>query len=505
MKVKGMSLCGLWLLLFSLITFPLFAQQQDIEITRRDIIKYGTESEIASLVNSLRTENADYLDEELIAIAQNSKNTKIVSSVFAFFGEREKNGLESRAIKAVIERDDEINDTVFAAIDYLGRVKSADAVPVLIKLIDTEERRFLNNGFRALGRAGAANRQTANEAAEFLIDYYENRTPADESKREIITAIGATGSLLGIDLLSDIAKETAERAPLRIAAVDALSKIGDKKCLDPIISCITANDPNVRSAAVAALGPFSGSEVDNAILEAFRDSYYRSRIAAAQASRTRRLSTAVPFLKFRAERDEVPAVREESIRALGEIGNTEANETLKTLFEERKNSDRLRILSADMLMKNVPDENFNKVVQEMDDAKRRNQTGLFNGLLKVVGEASLFGDTSEISIVTSRFLKTGTVIEKLFALDMIANNNLRGFNEDINTLTQDRNETIARKARRTLEALEDYSSGKKQRAKPRENTPAVQRTVSNEQITVVNEQAAAGNEQTTESNEQTTE
>ncbi|MCL2175271.1 MAG: HEAT repeat domain-containing protein [Treponema sp.] len=483
MKVKGMSLCGLWLIIFSFITFPVFAQQQDIEKNRRDTIKYGTENEIASLVNSLRTENADYLDEELITIAQDSKNSKIVSSIFAFFGEREKNGLESRAIKAVNERDGESNDTVIAAIDYLGRIKSADAVPDLIKLIDTEERRFMNNGFRALGRAGASNRQTANEAAEFLIDYYENRTPSDDLKREIITAIGATGSSLGIDLLSDIAKDTSERIPLRIAAVDALSKIGDQKCLDPIIISVSANDPNVRSAAVAALGPFSGIEADNAILEAFRDSYYRSRIAAAQASRTRRLAAAVPFLKFRAERDEVPAVREESIRALGEIGNAEANETLKTIFEERKNSDRLRILSADMLMKNIPDENFDKLVQEMDDARRRNQTGLYNGLLKVVGEASLFGDTAEIANITSRFLKTGTVIEKLYALDMIANNNLRGFNEDINTLTQDRNETIARKARRTLEALEDYSSGKRQRAKPRENTPPVQRTVDTEQTT----------------------
>ena len=468
MKVKGMSLCGSWLLLFSLITFPVFAQQQDIEKTRRDIIKYGTESEIASLVNSLRTENTDYLDDELITIAENSRNTSIIKSIFVFFSEREKEGLESRAIKAINEREDETNDTVLAAIDYLGRVKYADAVAVLIKLIDTEERRFLSNGFRALGRAGSANSRTADEAAEFLIDYYENRSPGDENKREILTAIGAAGSSLGIDILSEIAKDTEERVPLRIAAVDALSKIGDAKCVNAVISCVSANDPNVRSAAVAALGPFSGKEVDDAILEAFRDSYYRTRLAAAQASRTRRLKAAVPFLKFRAERDEVPGVREESIRALGEIGSSESNETLKTLFEERKNSDRIRILSADMLMKNVPDENFEKLIQEMDDAKRKNQTGLYNGLLKAVGETAVFGDTAEIANITSRFIKTGTVIEKLYALDMIANNNLRGFSDDLNTLAQDKNESIARKARRTLEALEDYVAGRRQKASPKE-------------------------------------
>jgi len=432
-------------------TIPAFAQ--NAESSRRDIIRYGTETEIANLIQSLRTENTDYLDDELIALAQTSRNQRILSGVFGFFGEREKSGLESRAMKAIVERDDEANETVISAIEYLGRVKSADAVKVIIELLDTEERRFYTVGFRALGRAASADKEAGDETADFLIDFYNNRNPGSDNQREILLAIGTTGSVNGIELLSEIAENEDERIPLRMAALEALSKIGNEQSLNTILKCVSAGDPNVRSAAVGALGPFSTPEVDNAILDALRDSFYRTRLAAAQASRERRLVAAIPFLKFRAENDDVPNVRDEAIRALGAMGNAQANEILEGLFTTRRNSDRIRILAADMIMKNAPDNNFDKLVTELDEAKRTNQTNLYNGLLRIVGETRLSGSKTSIENITRRFMRDGTVIEKLYALDMIANNRLTGFTEEINKLAEDRNESIARRARRTLEAL----------------------------------------------------
>ncbi|MDR2541919.1 MAG: HEAT repeat domain-containing protein [Treponema sp.] len=445
--------CSLWVItIFLFINFPIFAQQ-NTEAARRDIIQFGTETEIASLIQALRSENADFLDDELIALIANTRNQRILTGVFGFFGEREKSGLEERAIRAIVEREDETNETVLSAIDYIGRLKPAEAVPVIIELLNTEESRFMNGGFRALGRAGAVNREVADEAADFLVDFYTYREPAADSRSIIITAIGETGSSLGVPLLVDIATNTDERFPLRVAALGALSKIGDEEGVEAILSNVTTNDPNVRSAAVAALGPFSGEAVDRAILDGFRDSFYRTRIAAAQASRERKLVAAVPFLRFRAERDDVPTVRDEAIRALGAIANEEAIETLDNLFSGRRNTDRVRILSGEMLMKNTGDKNFNRLIIELDEAKRANLTNLYNGLLKIVGETVIQGEKTEIENVAMRFIREGTVIERLYALDMAANNNLTGLREHIITLTKDRNESLARRARRTAEQL----------------------------------------------------
>ena len=409
------------------------------------VIKYGTETEIAALIQTLKNEGSDYLDGEIITLAQNSHNQKILTGAFTFFGDREKRGLEARAIQAITERDEEANETVLAAIDYLGRVQAEQSAEMLRKLLDTKEQRFMNAAFRALGRVSGG----SDDAAEYLIDYYTNREPGDENRRDVIAAIGATGSSKGVEFLSELAIDNEERTALRIAALDSLAKIADPAGLDAVLASASANDPNVRSAAIAALGPFSGDAVDNAILEAFRDSYYRTRIAAAQASRQRKLAAAVPYLKFRAERDEIPNVKDEAIRALGAIGNNEAIPVLESLFTERKNADRVRLLAAENLMQNSPAAYLDRLIVETDEAKQKNQTPLYNGFLKIIGQTQ----TENMEGISRRLMKSGGVIEKSYGLDIAANNGLSGLAEEIKALTADRNESLKRKARRTAEKL----------------------------------------------------
>jgi len=448
---NSISSCGLRLLLF-FIPVLIFSQQNS-ESARRDIIQYGTETEIEGLITSLKAENTDSLDEDLITLAQDSRNHKVLIGIFSFFGDRQKKGLEERALKVISERENETNETVHAAMDYLGKIKCPEAVPVIMELLDTEERRFLSTGFRAISLASSSDKSLADETAEFLIDYYEFREPGSDNRSVLINAIGATGSTVGVELLSNIAVNTDERIPLRMAALDALSKIGNDKGLEAILACVGTNDPNVRSSAIGALGPFTGSEVDKAILDGFRDSYYRSRIASAQAARDRKLESAVPFLKFRAERDDVPNVKDEAIRALGAIANAEALEVLESLFLERKNSERVRVLSADLLMQHTADKNFTRLLIELDEAKSKNQTSIYNGFLRVVGAAVLNENKTEVENLARRFMRNGTVIEKLYGLDMALNNRLASLDAEIITLAKDRNESIARKAGRIAETL----------------------------------------------------
>jgi HEAT repeat protein len=307
---------------------------------------------------------------------------------------------------------------------------------------------LVNPAIRSLGRISGSGSASADTAA-YLIDFYEKNRPDDESRREIVVALGAAGSATAVEFLAGIASNGDERATLRTAALDSLAKIGDPSGLNAVLECISADDPNLRSAAVTALGPFSGSAVDEAILDAFRDSFYRTRSAAAQASRQRKLAAAVPYLKFRAERDEVPAVREDAIRALGAIANDESVIVLESLFTERKNSDRVRIAAGEMLMQVQSDQYLDKFVMELDEAKQKNQTALYNGLLKIIGGTK----GSNMEAITRRLMQNSGVIERSYALDMAANNNLTGLAEEIKVVAKDRNESLAAKARRTLEKM----------------------------------------------------
>jgi HEAT repeat protein len=459
--------------LFSALSLIAQNEPDSTEAVRLNTLKYGTETEIAALIQTLKTEGADYLDNEIIALVENTRNQRILSGAFSFFGEREKNGLEHRAIRAIEERENERNETILASIDYLGRIKDPNAAPVLQKLIEGSERRFVNVSIRAYGRisgsgsgaAASTDASASSDAVEYLIDFYENRVSDDENKREVIVALGATGSSGAVEFLAGIASDNDMKPTLRMVALESIAKIGAatgggvasgsatyggmQAGLDAVLAGVGDGDPNVRAAAVTALGPFSGDAVDAAILDAFRDSNYRSRIAAAQASRQRKLAAAVPYLKFRAERDEVPAVKDDSIRALGAIADGESLKVLESLFTERKNNDRVRILSGEMLMQIDPGKFLDGFVKELDEAKQKNQTALYNGFLKIIGGTK----SSGLEAITLRLMQDKGVVERSYSLDLAANNYLTGLSEEIKRITSDKNESLAAKARRTLEKL----------------------------------------------------
>jgi HEAT repeat protein len=450
---------------------PAAAQVPSQETQRLEIIRYGTDAEIAALIQNIKNENAGYLDKAFTELIETTKNRTILSGLFSYFGDRDKKDLEDRALAALENRDEEAGETVLAAVEYLGKIRSVRAMVPLEELLDAEEQRFMNAAIKALGRSagGSAGEDGAvsagaDEAAEFLIDLYENRETGNENRREIVTALGETGSRQGVSFLSGIAGNEDEGAVLRMAALQSLAKLADDGGLEAVLKAVSSPDPNVRASAVAALGPFPAPEADAAIIEAFRDSFYRTRVAAAQAAAERKLAGAGAYLRYRAERDEVPAVKDEAIKALGAIWNGETKAALEGLFSERKNSDRVRILAAEMLIKYDPDAYTGVVVAELDDAKSKNMNSLYNGILRVLGGAR----SQKIASLAARFFSMGGVVEKSYALDMTANNNLTGLIEEVRKLTDERNGSLSRKAKTILEQLE---GGNARTLNPEQNPP----------------------------------
>jgi HEAT repeat protein len=285
------------------------------------------------------------------------------------------------------------------------------------------------------------------EAAEYLIDYCTNRDIGDENKRLIVVALGDIKSTEGTAFLVNIAENEDEKTPMRMAALEALAKIADPGGLNAITGAVNSKDPNIRATAVAALGPFTGDDAEAAIIEAFRDSYYRTRIAAAKAAGERKLISAIPYLRFRAEHDEVPNVKDEAIKALGLIGGNDAENILKDLFKERKNSDRVRLNAGEMLVVHYENDYVSDVIVEMEEAKSKNQTPLYNGFLRILGSAK----SPKLEDFARRLFANGGVVEKSYALDICQNNNFRGLADEIRKLTDPKNGSLSNKSRALLE------------------------------------------------------
>jgi len=417
------------------------------EEQRRDTIKYGTEAEIGNLIKALAAEKAEYLDEELVSLVQASGNEKIILGVFTFFGERKKTGLEEQAKQILQEWDQQENGSIIIAVDYLGKMADSSALAAITGLLETKEKRFQNVALRALGRVGGGS--AAAQTAQYLIAYYQDVGDDDDNRREIISALGELRHADALTFLADIAADPEERPVRRMAAVEALAKIGDEDGLESVIEAVNAGDPNLRAAAVGALYPFPGKKADEAILEAFRDSYYKTRLAAARAAGERKLAAAVPFLRYRAERDEVPAVRDEALRALGKIADSEARDVMAALFTEKKTIERSRVVTAEELLRIDADQYAPRVVAALDEAKAAKQTTLYNSLAKALAAAR----TSKIQDLASRFLASADVVEKSYGLDMVKNNDFSALAEQVKALKDEKNEGISRKASAILDSL----------------------------------------------------
>jgi HEAT repeat protein len=355
---------------------PAFAGEADAE-KRRDIIRYGTDSEIAALIGTLRTEKTGDFDRDLIEVADGTSNTTILTALFSFFTEREQGGLEKRGLAILNDRENNRNDVVLGAIDYLGKMKSRDAALALVPVLDDDSGPLTNAAIRAYGRI--ASTVDGDEAADYLIAYYRDREPANETQREIVIALGETGSKNVTEFLVGLINNQEERYTLRMAALEAAGKIGDADAKEAVINAVLADDPNVRSSAVGALGVFSGGDVEKAILDAFRDSFFRTRLGACAAAGKRKLDAAIPYLRYRALNDEAAVVRDEAIKALGDIGSSAATSVLEEIFEGERNSDRIRSLAAEMLVKQSPAAYTAKVTAAMEDAKKKNRAALAAG------------------------------------------------------------------------------------------------------------------------------
>jgi HEAT repeat protein len=437
-----------------------------LEEQRLKIIRYGTDTEIANLIKILRNEQPSdppaaipipetQIDKELFTLMEKTKNRAILSGIFGYFSDREIGGLEKRALAAVKDRDYEAAETVIAAIYYLGKLRvgssgseeasAKEAGQVLMDIMNGEENRFLSVAIRSLGQIGEKNKPE--ETAEYLMDYYASHEMGEENRRLLVVAVGDTKAKEGASFLVSIAENEDERAVLRIAALEALAKIADISGLPTLINAVSSKDPNVRASAVGSLGPFPGEEADAVIIEAFRDSFYRTRIAAAKAAGERKLAASVPFLRFRCENDEIPAVRDEAIKALGFIGGKEAEQILMELFKERKNSDRIRINAGEMLLTKGSADYITDVIIELDEAKKKNQTALYNGFLRILGEAK----SPKLEELARRFFAAGGVVEKSYALDFCSRNNFRGLVDEVRKLTDTKNGSLSRKSLALLE------------------------------------------------------
>jgi HEAT repeat protein len=334
-------------------TPPPIDQAAQTEAKRRDTIRYGIDAEIGDLLRELTTEKEGRYDEDLLALFTSSRSPKLRVSILDFFASIEWKGAEKPALAIMDDRDNQDADLVGSALSYLAATRSKEALRLSDSLIKEDNKKILPALVRLMGRAGGKNEE------DLLLAWFDGDSATPALKEEAIKALGEIGSVKAAARLGKLVQDAEAGKAARMFACAALAKIKDSSSVAPLVKAANDADPNVRTAAIEALGPFasegaSGEDARTAIAEALRDSYAKARIAACKAAVTGKVVQALPFLRYKGRSDPEKAVKSEACRSLAAMGGADSFSFLRERLEDKGEDADLRILCFGLLARYDP-------------------------------------------------------------------------------------------------------------------------------------------------------
>lgn len=315
-----------------------------LESTRRDTIRYGIDSELNDLIQKLTSEKDGRYNAELLELLKSSRSPKLRIAVLDFLGSLEWKDAESVALSIVEDRDNQDGDLVSSALSYLAAVRSKEAMKSAEAIIKEDNKKLLPAVVKLMGRAGGE------EEVKLLLDWFDGDTATPALKEEAIKALGEIGSKSAAARLESFVQDSQGGKAARMFACAALGKIKSEGSVGPLVKASIDADPDVRTAAVEALGNFAAGSEDAkaAVVQALRDSYVKARLAACRAVASARVAAAVPFLKYKAQSDPENAVKTEALRSLAVLGGDNFA-FLRERLQDKKESDALRVLAFGLL------------------------------------------------------------------------------------------------------------------------------------------------------------
>ena len=315
---------------------------------RRDTLRYGIESEITDLLRTLDSEKEGKFNEDILALFRSSRNNKMRTSILDFFSSLEWKGAESDALDVVAARDRNDQALVVSALSYLAQIRSKAALEYASAIMKDEDKKLLPGVIKLIGRAGGPAEE------DILLNWMATDSATDDLKQSAMRALGDLGSRKAVEKLRKMAEDGLQGKANRMTACDALGKIGDPAAIPSLVTAANGDDPNVRSAAVAALASFRDADAVAAIQSALRDSVALVRIAACKACARLKLAEAVPAIIYKASNDPEKAVKTEAMKSLADLGGSESFAFLRTYLAEAKNDTTLRILAFGLLLRKDP-------------------------------------------------------------------------------------------------------------------------------------------------------
>ena len=301
-----------------------------------DILKYGLEDEILDLLGTMIEKKDVRFVDEAYDLYEESKSKPVKAKIMNFFKTIEDPCLEDYAIMILNDPYDEPLDTVNMAFEYVGALKVSGAIPAVEKLLEGDNEKYYEAALGALGKIGGG------DEAMYLTEYFEKEDLSLAQKQTLVKTLGSLHASETYDKLVEMAENEDENTFVRMYASEAIGQIAaqDASKKEDGISVLTElfedRDPNLRTYVVKGLSNFSGAEVEETVVQALKDSHVKVRLEAIASVKKMALSSAVPYLVYRAKNDPEAAVKKACYPVIAELNTAEGNEFLVSQITAKK-------------------------------------------------------------------------------------------------------------------------------------------------------------------------
>ena len=313
---------------------------------KSNTIKYGVPSEISALIDELIKNDDPRFTEEIYDLFQVSRNTVIKQKVLTYFKQLEDPCLEDYAVEVLNDPYDEKNDLVKACFQYVSAVKTKEAIPAVLALIESENDSYFNDAIAAIGEIGGP------EEAMFLVEYLERDDLSDAQRQTLMRTCGKMHAIQTWDKVVEVAEDEDENLYVRMYAAEALGLMEKKESVPVLTALFSENDPNLRQYVIKGLSHFPDViEAKETIMQGIRDEHWRVRQEAIKTAKANNMTDTVPYLIYRAKNDSEKIIKEEAYTTLAAVNTDEANEFLISQLQEKKLGDGTKKKIVEVLLK----------------------------------------------------------------------------------------------------------------------------------------------------------
>lgn len=346
---------------FCLVVIGVFSTEQisaneKSEDPRREVLLYGIDSDVASVLSDLIKEKISSYNALLTEVYKETRDSEIKQGIYRVWEETEyKEALSfgRNEILTIIEDYDYSEPVIRSAISYLAELEDEEAVPLLMELIDFRDTAIAAAAVRAIGTIGMTEK---NEDSPLLLKRLENADPhaEEELTAALITTLGQLRYEASADHLILIAEDSQSSLGHRRLASIAVGRIGRPEDY-PIIERIyyESDDALLRSYALSGLADFKNIDSTDALIQALkRDAFWRIRTIAAEKLAGQKSEDILNLLRYKAENDPVKQVKIAALSSLGVSEDRKSQEFLMEYYLSEKNSTETRLAALDVLAKN---------------------------------------------------------------------------------------------------------------------------------------------------------